>query len=177
MGWEEFKQSLNDILSEIMDALKVFEDRVVEKIQVLEGFIASLDERVTKLENVNPEPPTPEPTFVIPEDHQKVADKVKCYYPWKDLRKVCVWVGNEEGKWSETCWLWIFDNDEKGSSDVALVMTIIKWDTYYSLEFGRMDGTDGEKATVEVEGYGKYENIFDRPETQKGYWGIPVNPS
>lgn len=172
MVWEEFKKSLNEIISGVMDALKTLEDKIMEKIQTLEEAIVGLDERVTKLESVNPEPT---PQLIIPESHQKTADKIKCYYPWKVLRKVCVWVGNEEGKWSETCWLWIFDNDEKGSSDVALVMTIIEWDSYFSLEFGRMDGTDGEKATVEVEGYGKYENIFDRPETQKGYWGIPLN--
>jgi len=111
---------------------------------------------------------------VIPESHQKLADKIRCYYPWKELNKVCVWVGKEEGKWNETTWLWIFF-DEKGSSDIACIMTIIEWDNYLSLEFARMDGTCGDELTVEIEGYGIYQNIFQREEAQKGYWGIPVN--
>lgn len=125
---------------------------------------------------VTAEPPTQPPSepLQIPEDHQKLADKMRAYYPWKELTKKCVFVGMEEGVFNETCWLWLFI-DEKGSSDVALVMTMIRFKDYFGVEFGRMDGLDGEKVTVEVEGYGKYESIFTRTEAQKGYWGLAVN--
>jgi len=122
------------------------------------------------------EPPTQPPSegLQIPPDHQALADKIRAYYPWKELTKKCVFVGIESEKLTETCWLWLYI-DDKGNSEVATVMTIINWGTYYSLEFARMDGLDGEKLTIEIEGKGKFDNIYNRADAIKGYWGLTVN--
>jgi hypothetical protein len=145
-----------------------------DKYSKIAGIILPIIILAPKPAPAEPPPQPPSEPLQIPEDHQKLADKMRAYYPWKELIKKCVFVGSEEGLFSETCWIWLFI-DEKGSSDVALVMTMIRFKDYYGVEFARMDGLDGEKVTVEVEGYGKYESIFTRTEAQKGYWGLAVN--
>ena len=132
--------------------------------------------------NYNPEDATQDsnqttpsfsPPLEIPESHKEMADRIKAYYPWMVLKKECVLVGKESANYTETCWLLIWDDTQ--SRDVAAVMTIIEWDNYFSLEFTRIDGQDGDQLTIEIDGKITYENIFQRNDAQKGYWGIPIN--
>jgi hypothetical protein len=149
---------------------------IYDKYSKVAGLLLPVFILMPKIPKASAEPaPTQPPSepLQIPPEHQALADKIKAYYPWKELTKKCVFVGTEQGEYSETCWLWLFI--DQYSSDVALVMTMIRWSNYFSIEFARMDGLDGEKVTVEVEGYGKYESIFTRTEAQKGYWGLSVN--
>lgn len=111
-----------------------------------------------------------------PQNHVDMADKVEAYYPWKDLRKVCVFVGKEQqapglSTYPQTTWLWLYEDGI--NIDVAAIMVIYETIDRYTLTFSRQDAGNGEQLTVEVNGQ-VFTNIFTAPDTLPGLTAIDV---
>jgi hypothetical protein len=117
-----------------------------------------------------------EPTVQPPQNHVDMADKVKAYYPWKDLRKKFVFLGSErqapdQPAYPQTTWLWLYDDGT--DVDVAAVMVIYELADHYTLTFSRQDAGDGEQLTVEINGQ-VFPNIFTAPDTLPGMTAIDI---